>query len=191
MVDVTGLSYHPPDITLPKGDLWIFGYGSLMWNPGFPHLASEPGRIHGYHRALCVWSWVHRGTEQNPGLVMGLDRGGACVGRLYQVAERDKRDVADYLYRREMATPVYVASLCQAIGEGGQKRHALTFTVDRSNPQYAGKLTVAEAYNTVVRAKGRSGENPDYVTQTAAHFEDVGIRDPWFYALRDRLLEKT
>ncbi len=187
MVDVTGLEYEIPDLILPDGDLWVFGYGSLMWNPGFPHLMSQPARLYGYHRALCVWSWVHRGSEKSPGLVLGLDRGGACIGQLYRVREADKAAVADYLYRREMATPVYVATLCNAVSENGIKHRALTFTVDRKHPQYAGKLTVQQAYDTVISARGRSGENPDYVTQTAAHFEDAGIRDPWFFALRDKL----
>ncbi len=187
MVDVTGLSYAPTDLELPPGDLWVFGYGSLMWNPGFEHLDSQSARIHGYHRRLCVWSWVHRGTEAKPGLVLGLDLGGACVGRMYRVAAAEKERVADYLYRREMATPVYVATICRVIGTDGKRRQALTFTVDRAHPQYAGRLSVDEAYDTVVDAVGRSGRNPDYVIATADHFAEVGISDPWFAALRDRL----
>ncbi len=186
MVDVTGLSYAPHNFALPPGDLWVFGYGSLMWNPGFRHLGAEAGRIHGFHRRLCVWSWVHRGSPKKPGLVLGLDRGGACIGRLYRVAAADKARVADYLYRREMATPVYLPTLVNVRGDRGTKR-ALTFTVDRAHAQYAGKLSLEEAYATVIAARGRSGENPDYVITTADHFEAEGIRDTWFFALRDRL----
>jgi len=187
MVDVSGLSYLPHDLVLPPGDLWVFGYGSLMWNPGFAHLESRPGRIHGRHRALCVWSWVHRGTKAAPGLVLGLDTGGACVGRLYRIAAAEKAATADYLYRREMATPVYLPTLIDARLADGNKVRALTFTVDRAHPQYAGKLSVDEAYATVSAAEGRSGQNPAYVIATAQHFEAEGIHDAWFFALRDRL----
>lgn len=165
-----------PDLTLPEGDLWVFGYGSLMWRPGFAHLESLPARLHGYHRALCVWSWVHRGTEQQPGLVLGLDLGGSCLGRAIRVAAREKQTVADYLYAREMVTPVYQPALLP-IRIDGQVHTALTFTIDRAHPQYAGKLSDAAAAKAVRDGRGVSGANPEYLANTVAHLDELGIND--------------
>ncbi len=187
MVDVTGLSYIPPDLTLPEGDLWVFGYGSLMWNPGFAHGEARTARLHGFHRALCVWSWVHRGTQARPGLVLGLDDGGACVGRAFRVAARRRDATADYLYRREMATPAYLPMLRRIRFADGGHVTALTFRVDRRHPQYAGKLTVDQAVTTVRRARGRSGANPAYVIDAARHLAEMGIHDAWLAEVAARV----
>ena len=179
MVDVTGLSYEAPDLTLPPADLWVFGYGSLIWNPGFDFLHTRRARIYGYHRALCVWSWVHRGSQARPGLVMGLDDGGSCIGRAYLVAAGNKDAVADYLYRREMATPAYLPMLRAIRFADSARATALVFRVDRAHPQYAGKLSIEEAVATIRHAAGRSGENPAYVADAVRHLEAMGIRDKW------------
>ena len=193
MVDVSDLTYEPHDLVLPEGDLWVFGYGSLIWNPGFEYLETHRAQIFGYHRALCVWSWVHRGTRDAPGLVMGMDIGGSCIGQAYRISEDQKHDVADYLYRREMVTPVYVPLLKPvrllgtAPATSGRSVTALTFGIDRRNPQYAGKLSVDEAYKTASVSKGRSGENPEYVISAQTHLAEMGIRDHWLKDLADKL----
>lgn len=169
-------SYHVPDLTLPDGDMWVFGYGSVMWRPGFPHRENRRARVHGYHRALCVWSWVHRGTRERPGLVLGLDLGGSCLGRAFRVAAADKAAVADYLYSRELVTPAYLAVLVPLRVDGRQVR-ALTFIVDRTHPQYAGKLSPETAAQTVRHAVGHSGANVDYVASTVGHLDELGIPD--------------
>src|ERR1700751_5621686 len=92
---------------LSKGDLWVFGYGSLMWRPGFPFLEQVPARLIGEHRALCVYSFVHRGTPEKPGLVLGLDRGGACRGVAFRVPGAARSDTLTYPRRREQVTSVY------------------------------------------------------------------------------------
>lgn len=188
MVDVSALSYEPPELSLPNGDLWVFGYGSLIWNPGFGHLSACTARIYGYHRALCVWSWVHRGTEARPGLVMGLDDGGSCIGRAYLVAARNKEATADYLYRREMATPAYLAMLRPIRFADGRRALALAFRVDKAHPQYAGKLSIETAVATVRGAAGRSGKNPDYVIDAVRHLDAMGIRDKWLCEVAARLI---
>jgi len=156
--------------------MWVFGYGSLMWNPGFPHEQAQLARIHGYHRAPCVWSWVHRGTQSRPGLVMGLDRGGSCVGVAYRVAAADRAAAAIYLYERELVTHVYIPVISPIRIDAVGVVPALTFVVDRQHAQYAGKLSPAEAASTILGAVGRSGANPDYFANTIAHMDELGIR---------------
>ena len=161
---------------LPVGELWVFGYGSLMWRPGFDYLEMHMARIYGYHRALCVWSWVHRGTRERPGLIFGLDIGGSCVGRVFRVAAQEKEKVVEYLYRREMVTPVYRPRLL-TVYLPDRTVTALTFIIDRSHAQYAGKLMPEHAAAAVCRAQGQSGDNRDYLVNTLNHLQEVGIND--------------
>lgn len=161
---------------LPRGPLYVFGYGSLLWRPGFDHRRTWRGRIHGFHRALRVWSFHHRGTPDRPGLVLGLDRGGSCLGCVFEVAEADKRAAAEYLWAREMVTSVYVPRLVAAEA-GGRRVAALTFVLDRGHEQYAGTLSAATAADHIRSATGRSGDNPEYLHETVAGLERLGIRD--------------
>jgi len=160
----------------------VFGYGSLMWRPDFPYRERATARLNGWHRALCVWSWWHRGSQARPGLVMGLDRGGTCIGRAYRVAATDRAQVLDYLAAREMVTPVYVPRRVGLRVHGGTAAEArvaaLTFGVDRSHPQFAGRLAPEVAAETVLRATGRSGANPDYLFDALRHLAELGLRDP-------------
>ena len=176
-----------PLSTLPSGDMWVFAYGSLMWNPGFPHEQARLAKIHGYHRALCVWSWVHRGTRDHPGLVFGLDRGGSCVGIAHQVSAAERDAAAAYLYERELVTHVYKAVARRIRVDGVGVVSALTFVVDRRHPQYSGKLSPAEAASTIRGAHGRSGPNPDYFADTLAHLNTLGIHCPRLGAIQREL----
>ena len=171
---------------LPAGDLWVFGYGSLMWNPGFDYRERHKARLYGFHRSLCVWSWVHRGTRENPGLVFGLDTGGSCLGRLYRVAAANKQSVIEYLRAREMVTPVYLPRLVPVHWDYC-KGTALTFVIDRQHAQYAGKLDVEHAATVVSRARGGSGHNAEYVRNTLAHLEELSIIDDMLKAIILRL----
>src|SRR5436189_2503818 len=120
---------------LSKGDLWVFGYGSLMWRPGFEYIEQVPARLIGEHRALCVYSFVHRGTPEKPGLVLGLDRGGACRGVAYRVAAPLRDKTVAYLREREQATSVYLETYRQVeiIAEPQRRVRALVFCVDRGH----------------------------------------------------------
>ena len=164
---------------LSKGDLWVFGYGSLMWRPGFEFLEQVPARLIGEHRALCVYSFVHRGTPEKPGLVLGLDRGGACRGIAFRVAEKHRADTVAYLRAREQVTSVYreVMRSVWLENEPRQRVSALAYVVDRGHVQYAGRLSLAEQLRHVQQGHGQSGANRDYVIATVKAIEAEGFRD--------------
>src|ERR1700724_2433308 len=129
---------------LSKGDLWVFGYGSLVWRPGFEFIERVPARLIGEHRALCVYFFVHRGTPEKPGLVLGLDRGGACRGIAFRIAEQDRAATVAYLRAREQVTSVYreVMRSVWLENEPRQRVSALAYVVDRGHVQYAGRLSL-------------------------------------------------
>ncbi|WP_306119563.1 MULTISPECIES: gamma-glutamylcyclotransferase [unclassified Roseitalea] len=166
-------------------DFWVFGYASLMWRPGFRYVEKRRARLAGYHRSLCIHSYSHRGTPERPGLVMGLDRGGACVGVAFRVAHADRDRVMDYLRARELVTHVYKERLTRVVLSDGQTTRAVAYIVDRSHRQYAGRVSVEEAVERVCGAVGQAGPNEDYVLNTAAHIRELGIRDPWLEAVAD------
>jgi cation transport protein ChaC len=170
-------------------DLWVFGYGSLMWRPGFDHVESRPARLVGLHRALCVYSFVHRGTPERPGLVLGLDRGGACKGVAFRVAAAKRAETIAYLRAREQVTAVYRESRRNVtlLGHDERRITALTYVVDRGHAQYAGKLTIAQQLHHIRQAHGQSGANPDYVLATVAALESLGCRDAELHLLAEKL----
>jgi cation transport protein ChaC len=171
------------------GDLWVFGYGSLMWRPGFPYLERLSARLIGLHRALCVLSFVHRGTPERPGLVLGLDRGGMCRGVAYRVAAARRTETVDYLRSREQVTSVYLETTRQIELEDAAKRRvrALCYIVDRSHAQYAGRLTHAESLHHIRQGHGRSGANRDYVLETVRALEALGYRETDLHLLAEGL----
>jgi glutathione-specific gamma-glutamylcyclotransferase len=176
-----------------KGDLWVFGYGSLMWRPGFEFLEHVPARLIGEHRALCVYSFDHRGTPEKPGLVLGLDRGGACRGVAFRVAAAQCRDTVDYLRSREQTTSVYheVMRSVWLENESRQRVSALAYVVDRGHVQYAGRLSLAEQLRYVQQGHGRSGNNRDYVLSTVKSIEQQGFRDKQLHQLASMLHNDT
>jgi len=163
---------------LPKGDLWVFGYGSLMWSPGFSYIQKARGRIHGYHRALCILSTRYRGTKRKPGLVMGLCRGGSCWGMAYRVhADRVRRALAR-LWQREMPRRVYAPRLLQVqIAEGRQVR-ALAFLADPTHPAYVRELDLHGRARLVAQGIGQRGTAVDYIRNTLQHMRELGVGDP-------------
>jgi cation transport protein ChaC len=174
-----------PEAELSKGDLWVFGYGSLMWRPGFPFIEQVPARLIGEHRALCVYSFVHRGTPEKPGLVLGLDRGGACRGTAFRVAEKHRADTIAYLRAREQVTSVYreVMRSVWLENEPRQRVSALAYVVDRGHVQYAGRLSLAEQLRHVQQGHGQSGANREYVIATVKAIEAEGFRDTQLHQL--------
>ncbi len=161
------------------GDFWVFGYGSLMWRPGFAHVETRRGRLHGYRRALCVFSHVHRGTPDRPGLVLGLDRGGSCIGMAFRVPGDLHGEVMTYLRERELVTSVYLERHLPVRLDGGETVEAVSYVVDRAHDQYAGRLDAETAARGVAGSVGQSGPNEEYVLNTVAHMKALGIRDHW------------
>lgn len=167
---------------------WIFGYGSLMWRPGFAFLRSEAARVHGYHRSLCVYSYVHRGTPEQPGLVLGLDRGGSCHGMGFQVAPEAWEETIAYLRAREQVTSVYLErQKLITLLDSGRTVQAVTYVVDRSHRQYAGKLDDDALEQHVRSGQGVSGHCTDYVMNTVSHLREMLIHDPSLERLARRL----
>ena len=163
-----------------RADLWIFAYGSLMWNPEFPFRAWAPALVFGYHRALCIASNRWRGTPRRPGLVLGLDRGGACRGIAFKVARRDVGNVIDMLWEREMRRHAYRSRLVRARLPEREVR-ALTFLADPVQAGYAGPLSVAEAALRVANCRGERGPNLEYLMRTVGHLAELGGRDPFLH----------
>jgi cation transport protein ChaC len=170
-------------------DLWVFAYGSLIWRPGFEFVERLPARMIGLHRSLCIFSFDHRGTPEKPGLVLGLDLGGACRGIAYRVAAKNRAATLAYLREREQTTAVYRELVRVAWLKGKPERRidALCYAVDRSHVQYAGRLTVEQQLHHVRQGHGRSGNNRDYVIETVSALEALGIRDPELHLLAERL----
>lgn len=158
-------------------DLYVFGYGSLMWNPGFDHVESMPGKVIGVHRAPCIYSWVHRGTRQRPGIVLGLARGGSCRGVVFRIDPAKREDVLDYLRARELVTNVYLETERKVHLADGKGVTATTFVADPRHEQYAGHLSLDALIHQIRGAVGRSGDNESYILDTCDHMAAIGIRD--------------
>ena len=169
------------------GNFWVFGYGSLMWRPGFAHVETRPARLAGAHRSLCVYSWVHRGTRQRPGLVLGLDHGGACRGLAFRVERQDRNTVIAYLRDREQVTNVYREVVRPVVLDDRRRVRALLYVVDRRHEQYAGRLDLETQRRLILSARGRSGANVDYVINTARRLGELAIVDAALSELAESL----
>jgi cation transport protein ChaC len=167
---------HYSQLGLPAGDLWIFGYGSLMWHPGIPFVRWAPATIFGYHRAMCIYSSRWRGTPERPGLVLGLDRGGCCRGIAFQVRASEVPMALETLWEREMRRAVYEPRLVRARVAGGEKQ-ALTFIADPGHSGYAGKLSIARIAKRVATCSGDRGPNFEYLRRTVEHLTVIGVHD--------------
>lgn len=164
-----------------------------MWRPGFDYLERRPARLIGAHRALCVYSHVHRGSPKKPGLVLGLDRGGSCRGIAFKIPESKYETTVAYLREREQVTSVYLEMTRPAllVNHPTERIEALCYLVDRSHSQYAGNLSREKQFELVRQGTGHSGVNPDYVLATVKELETLGIRDATLEWLAARLKSET
>ncbi len=162
-----------------KRDLWVFAYGSLMWRPGFCFQEVAHAKLVGWQRSFCIYSRYHRGTERRIGLVLGLDRGGACEGMAFRVAAADAAATLEYLREREQVISVYREALVPITLLIPERREvmALAFLVERAHPSYAGRLPLSEQASLIRGASGRSGSNLDYLVSTLDHLKELGIRE--------------
>ena len=157
-------------------DIWIFGYGSLIWRPEFTHQEQRLAMVRGYHRSLCLWSRINRGTPENPGLVFGLDRGGACRGMVFRLAADDIPTSFPALWEREMPSGDYLPRWLRCTTRHGDVK-ALVFVMDRASPGYAGQLSPDEVITAVRRSAGKYGHCIEYVASTARALREHGIAD--------------
>ncbi len=162
---------------IPRGDLWVFGYGSLMWSPGFRYREKSIGLLRGYRRTLCILSHRYRGTPERPGLVLGLERSGSCRGVAYRVARRSARKVLALLWHREMRGRAYLPQLLRVRLADQRVVRALAFVADTRHSQYAGKLDRRETARLVAQGIGARGACADYLRHTLAHMRALGMRD--------------
>ncbi len=166
-------------------DLWVFGYGSLMWKPGFEFLERRVARLDGFTRRFALTSRHYRGTPEKPGLVLGLDwaPGESCTGLAFRICPTRDKEVRDYLHERELISYAYfetrypVTLLCDGPGQG-EPHEALCYVVDRSHPQYAGVMEPEAQADIIAEAVGPSGPNTEYLMNTLEHLDELGIEDP-------------
>ena len=159
---------------VPGEEVWVFAYGSLMWNPGFPHLEVRRGRLYGFHRRFCIYSHIYRGTPERPGLVLGLDRGGSCEGLAFRVPAGEASEVMEYLYERELVTDVYIPRWVRVLTSDGHVR-AASFVVDRAHEQYTGELELEATAELIRHGVGISGPGIEYLRNTVRHMEALGL----------------
>ncbi len=160
----------------PGGPIWVFAYGSLLWNPAFHFAERRNARIWGYHRAFCLRTPLGRGTMENPGLVLGLDRGGSCTGVAFRLPAENERQELEVAWAREMAVDSYRAAWVRAHTPEGRV-WALAFTMNRASPLYAGRLPEDRVAAQIATAEGYLGKCADYLDNTVAHLAECGIVD--------------
>ena len=166
---------------------WVFGYGSLMWRPGFPYVERASALLRGRRRAFCIYSVHHRGTPERPGLVLGLAAGGSVRGAAYRVADADWPAVYAYLIEREQPTETYIESRLRARLTDGREVEAICFLSDTGHPQWAGALDPEAQARLIAGASGLSGRNIDYLRDLVEHLRAEGVRDHGM----ERLLERV
>lgn len=193
-LDVMSASDRSSDTIIPAeaGDdpaaaAWVFGYGSLIWNPGFEFAESHLGRVHGFHRAFCIRSTRYRGTPEQPGVVLGLDRGGSCLGIAFRLRPESRRQAIDALYEREMSGGVYIPRILSVALHGRRRVHALTFVANHQSASYE-RLADADIVRRLSSCRGQRGENRDYAIRTWRSLAEYGVHCPHLGRLGKQLL---
>ncbi|MDD9716882.1 gamma-glutamylcyclotransferase [Dinoroseobacter sp. PD6] len=173
--------------------LWVFGYGSLIWNPEFPVAEQQIARLDGWHRSFCMRSIHHRGTETDPGLVLALDAAGQghCNGVAFRVAPGAEAQTMADLRERELVSSAYLEITSELTLHDGRAVRAVTYVVDRDHVQYCGDLALEEQARIIARAVGGRGPNTEYLWNTEAHLREIGLHDPDLAWLAERVRELT
>jgi cation transport protein ChaC len=191
--EIAGAAYAPApvpagDPPLDPDDLWVFGYGSLMWRPGFAFVETQPARLDGYRRDMCLLSFHYRGTRAVPGLVCGLMEGAACQGRAYRIAAVDADHALAYLDARELITDIYIPRHRPIALAAGRTAIARVYVADTAHGQFVGGWTDAEKVRAIVAGKGSEGRSLEYLRNLVGHLEELGIVDAHMEALLDAAL---
>lgn len=173
----------------PTSDIWLFAYGSLIWNPIFRFVEYRIGTVYGWHRRFCLWTPLGRGTPDNPGLVLGLDRGGSCRGVAFRITAADVPSELLLVWRREMVVGSYIPRWVRVF-DGTQEFEAIAFVVNRHHSTYALDLPLEVAVDSIATAHGQLGSCADYLTQTVNGLMTVGIKDKQLLRLRDRVVAR-
>ncbi|MGB0695324.1 MAG: gamma-glutamylcyclotransferase [Rhodospirillaceae bacterium] len=171
-------------------EFWVFGYGSLMWRPGFAYQEMSPALLHGYHRSPCIKSYRYRGTPETPGLVLGLERGGSCKGIAFRVAPEDVEAVLVYLEEREMINRVYQEKFLPVRLADGRRVRAHGYVADPRHPQFVGKEREEDKIRMIQQGRGEMGTSVAYLQDTVSHMDALGIRDGFLHRLLDRICEE-
>jgi cation transport protein ChaC len=180
----------PPEIAALRDGaepVWIFAYGSLMWDLEFPRIAAEPALLRGYHRRFCLYSYDYRGTRSRPGLTLGLDRGGACRGIVLRLPTEGIAAAIDALWSREMTAPRVYDMRSLPVRTACGRLRAFAFTVRSDHPDYAGRLSLDETARIIAGAAGRLGANRDYLVGTVRRLADLGLADAQLSRLAERV----
>jgi len=169
--------------------LWVFGYGSLVWNPGFAWTSRHIGRLEGFHRSFCMRSIHHRGTEEHPGLVLALDAApdAGCDGVAFEIAPQIAEETLEYLRARELISAAYLETWQPLTLRDGRQINAVAYVIDRDHVQYCGGLTLEDQAQIIASAVGGRGPNCEYLHQTAEHLAQLGLKDPELEWLSDRV----
>ncbi len=162
--------------------MWVFAYGSLIWRPGFAHAGRHRALLRGYHRSFCLWSHRYRGTPERPGLVLGLDRGGACHGVAFRVPGAHAAEVLRYLDERELpdgSEVVYHRRVVpvRLLDHSASVVPAVTYVVNRGCRNYVPRLPAERAAAVIAEGVGQMGANRDYLLNTLSHLLELGVRD--------------
>ena len=184
-IEIEGSADAADSHTRIHGHFWVFGYGSLMWNPGFRHDATRHAVLPGFHRSFCIRSTIYRGTPEQPGLVLGIDVGGECNGIAFRVDAAHREEVLSYLFEREMRSHVYTPTWVSIVIDG-VARPALTFVVKRDHRQFV-CMTAEEMVAIIASSAGANGSNFEYLENTVHALHELGVPDPALDALHDRV----
>lgn len=172
-----------------EGDLWVFGYGSLMWKPEMDFAEMRPALLNGWHRRFCLWQWRWRGSRRNPGLMLALDRGGACRGIAYRLAAPGVREKVSAVWKREMGGNGYRPRWAKLVTRQGAVR-GLVFTVNPESERYAGRIDDAIVADHLAQACGEAGACAEYLLETVLKCEELGIHDRFLWRLQELVAER-